>query len=118
MRRPTVGGFTLVEVVVALVVLAVASAATAELLYRAAREGREADHRERVLWEAGRVADSLAESGAASPGSHLLPDGTRLEWTAGGEAVWVRATAATADTAWLSLPVPFRAERTTLGADR
>lgn len=100
-------GFTLLEVVVAVLILAVATAATTHLLHLATVAVREADHAERILWEVGRIADSLTAAQARSQGSRLLPDGTRLEWETGGDEVWVRATPPGTDGAWISVPVPL-----------
>jgi len=109
------GGFTLVEVVVALLVLAVATVATTEILLMAARDGRHADLRERILWEATAVADSLAREPAVDAGSRSLQQGVLLEWEGSPGGGWVRVTDPGRGEPWLELPVPLRGTRATLG---
>ena len=111
-------GFTLVEVVVALVILSVATAATAELLLRAARDGRRSDHLERLLWAATGVADSLSWAGGVGSGALELPDGARVEWAGGRGGGWVEAFPSASDSAWIRLPVAPTVDRTRLGEDR
>lgn len=115
-RRP--GGFTLVEVVVALVILSVATAATTELLLLGARQGRSSDYLERLLWAATGVADSLSRAtGSGSGGAELTGVG-RLEWEGGENGGWVEATPAGSDSAWVRLPVTPTAGRSRLGGER
>ena len=82
MTLPSTRGFTLVEVAVALVVLAVATTAAIGLMLEAARAARDADHRERVVWAATALADSLGRERQPGTGTRTLPDGSRLVWDA------------------------------------
>jgi prepilin-type N-terminal cleavage/methylation domain-containing protein len=52
-------GFTLIEIVVAVALVGFVGLAGATLLEAAARSVREAESRERLLWVAGSVLDSL-----------------------------------------------------------
>ncbi|MDT8342695.1 MAG: prepilin-type N-terminal cleavage/methylation domain-containing protein [Longimicrobiales bacterium] len=99
-------GFSLVEVVVALLLLAVATAASSALLLQAAQAAREADHRERMLWAATGVADSLAgPMGGPGTGARRFQDGSRLEWEATAVGGQVRVLLAGEDSAWVVLPL-------------
>jgi len=109
------GGISLVEVVVALVILSVATAATSGMLLTAASRAREADLHERLLWAATMVADSLSTAERASPGVRALPDGSRLEWWGGENVVWREVRPRDRDSAWVLVPVVPRGNRTTLG---
>jgi prepilin-type N-terminal cleavage/methylation domain-containing protein len=82
MNSPGARGFTLVEVAVALVVLAVATTAATGLMLEAAKAARDADRRERVMWAATELADSLGREPLAGAGTRVLPDGSRLTWDA------------------------------------
>lgn len=115
MRPGGGGGFTLVEVVVALLILAVATVATTEILLLAARDGRRADLRERVLWAATAVADSLAAEPVVEAGSHPLRQGALLEWGGTAADAWVRVTDPGGDVPWVELPVILSGGRATLG---
>lgn len=110
------GGFTLVEVVVALVILAVATAATTDVLLLAARDGLGADLRERAIWEATAAADSLSRVPGGGAGSRPLPGGSLLEWGGPDGAGWVRLRDPGADVAWLELAVTPSGDRATLGS--
>lgn len=114
MTAPVPRGFTLVEVAVALVVLTTATAAAAGLLLQAARMGRDADHRERLLWVATELADSLGWEPAGVPGDRLLPDGSRLIWGGGR----VAAMPAGGGPPVLSIPVIPTSGRSMLGGLR
>lgn len=98
-------GFTLVEVVVALLLLSVGVLAMGEILRLSAEEAAEADHRERLLWWATGVADSLATAPVGGSGSTLLPGGAALSWAVGAGGGWVEARLPGADSAWVRLPV-------------
>ena len=82
-------GFSLVEVTVAMLLLAIGLLGIAGTGLLAARMLREAEAREEMLDRAGSVLDSLATHGAAGAGtiSHAR---FRLEWTASDSAVYVR----------------------------
>ncbi|HSG46675.1 MAG TPA: prepilin-type N-terminal cleavage/methylation domain-containing protein [Longimicrobiales bacterium] len=116
MRSSGEGGFTLVEVVVALVVLAVATAATTEMLLLAARDGRMADLHERALWEATAVADSLAAMEEVGAGSRSLPGGSVLEWERTADGGWVRLRTPGAERPRVELALIPIGTRATLGA--
>lgn len=87
MRR----GFSLIEVVVALVVLELAVTGIAGILAVAGRAFADAERLERAIEAADWVADSLASEGMAGVGAEPFPGGV-VGWGAGprpGEArVW------------------------------
>lgn len=101
MRR----GFALVEVVVALTLFGFTGLAGAALLESAARSAREAESRERLLWVASTVLDSLRDVPDWSPGERRLPGEERIRWTrsepGGVVEVWPRGAA----DPWLVVPV-------------
>jgi type II secretory pathway pseudopilin PulG len=114
MTGPRRAGFTLVEVVVGFLLLAVATAGTTGILLHAARTSRDADHRERLLWAATELADSLAGVPSPGPGTRELPDGSRLEWDEG----WVEVRIPPGVLPWVRLPLAPARGRTMLGAAR
>lgn len=79
MRR----GFTLVEVVIALILLEVGLLASFSLLLVASDSLRRAERLEMSLATAEGVADSLASSPEVSAGSVVLPGGDSVVWDAG-----------------------------------
>lgn len=97
-------GFTLVEVVVAFVILSLTLAAATGTLVRASRTARDSDLMEGLLWTATGVADSLELVAAPVPGGLDLPDGSRIRWSASrvdvfvpeGDATWVELALAPA----------------------
>jgi prepilin-type N-terminal cleavage/methylation domain-containing protein len=98
-------GFTLVEVVLAVALSSFVGLVAGGLLHSAARSAREAEFRERTLWIAASVLDSLRRQEAWSAGDLSLPQGHRVRWSpgpGGGEVeVWLRDETR----AWLVLPV-------------
>lgn len=98
-------GFSLAELAVALVLFSITGLGAVSLLAVAASRARVADHGERRLWEAVRVADSVATGRLTGAGERTLPDGSRLSWRVGtaGEVV-VREPGS--DSIWLRLPAP------------
>jgi prepilin-type N-terminal cleavage/methylation domain-containing protein len=98
-------GFTLVEVVVALALFAFVGLAGGALLESAARSAREAESRERLLWAASTILDSLRSQDRWSVGERTLPGGDRVRWsrdsTGGVIEVWTRR----ASRPWLVVPV-------------
>ncbi len=82
-------GFSLIEVVVALVILSTGGAAALSLVVTANRRIQQAWILELALFRATEVADSLeAEGGAAYPGQSLEPWG-RVDWTSVGTGLIV-----------------------------
>lgn len=79
-------GFTLLEVVVALVVLAVAVLAAAGTLEVASRTLAEAERTERAVLEADGVLDSLAGVAGAASGSRPFAGGD-VTWSLDAEGV-------------------------------
>jgi len=75
-----ISGFTLLEVVVAVVLLEIGVLASAGTFVVAARSLREAEHLERAVLEGEGLLDSLAGAGVAVDGSRPYPGGT-VEWT-------------------------------------
>lgn len=104
-------GFTLLEVAVALVVLTVAGAAAAGLLHEAARLGREADRRERLVWTVTELADSLGAEPDVTPGERTFGDGSRVVW----DRDRVEVVPPGGGPAEMSIPVVPRTGRHTLG---
>lgn len=100
------GGFSLVEVVVALALFGFVGLAGAALLESAARSAREAESRERLLWLAGTVLDSLRGLEGWSGGERSLPGEDRVEWTPGAAGgvleIWPSGAG---ETPWLVVPV-------------
>lgn len=72
-------GFTLLEVVVALLLLEVAVLAAVGTLVVASRALRDAEHLERAVVAAEGVLDSLASAPAGASGARAFDGGT-LEW--------------------------------------
>ena len=79
--------FTLVEVVVALVLLGVGALGMGALLRLSSMEARAADHRERALWVLVHVADSLEVSGWGGAGA--FSDGKLTCRITGPDVDWV-----------------------------
>lgn len=110
MRRPVFragvprSGFSLAEVVVAVLLLSVSLLAAGGVVHLAATAGRDADIRERLLWRAGEVADSLAAGRTSGSGEERLPDGSTLRWTASAGEGWVEALPPGRDSGGLRLP--------------
>ena len=77
-RMTELAGFTLVEVVVALVLLAVVAIPILELVRLSAAEGNRADLDERILWRVSAVADSLAATGDGGSAQQELLGGGRV----------------------------------------
>ena len=92
-------GFTLVEVVVALVVLEIGLLGVLGTVLLASRTMTAAEVREGAVLEAQRVADSLGTDGLTGPGARPLPWG-RISWgdSATGVTGHVVAIDATGDT--------------------
>jgi hypothetical protein len=97
------GAFVLVEVVVALVLLAVGVLAMAGLLRITAAEASDADLRERLLWRVTQTADSLLAGEASGAGIRELPGGGRVRWSLGPKAGVVEGILPGADSAWIQL---------------
>ena len=103
MRR----GFTLLEVIVALLLLQVAVVGAVGTLVLASRTLGEAEHVERAVLAAEGLLDSLAGSGSAKSGSRALAGG-ELEWfvdsvggvlvraSRGDGRIWLELTSAVA----------------------
>lgn len=106
MTRParSAGGFTLVEVLVALAILEVGMMAAAGTLLLAARVMAEAARTERAAADVAALADSLL-AGAGASGSEVERPGYRLRWERSG-AGW-RLTADAAGRAFLKVIVPW-----------
>lgn len=79
--RQVAGGFTLTEVLVALVLLSAGALALAEAVARIESGARAARDRERALEEAAWVLDSLVAAGGSSPGERAVGD-LRVRWEA------------------------------------
>lgn len=98
-------GFTLVEVVLALTLAGFVALMGGALVESAARSTREAESRERLLWAAGSVLDSLRRQPAWSSGRRAVGGGDRVVWTPGGAGgrieIWLRE----GDRPWLVVPV-------------
>ena len=73
-------GFTLIEVVVALVIFGIGWLGVAGMTVMASRTLREARLLEWAATVAGEVADSLASAGAADAGERVLAEG-RVTWS-------------------------------------
>lgn len=97
--------FTLVEVVVALVLLGVGALGMGALLRLSSMEARAADHRERALWVLVHVADSLEVSGWGGPGRSDLPDGGQVRWRGTASGAEVQGVFPGGDSIWIRLPV-------------
>jgi type II secretory pathway component PulJ len=100
-------GGSLVEVVVALVLLSVSGLAAVGLLHEAARTVRDAQDRERVLWAVSEVTDSLVAARVAGAGERPLPGGARVRWSVGEGRGRVEGMLAGEDAPWVTLPVVF-----------
>ncbi len=86
-------GFTLVEVMVALLLLQVGLLATVGLLLMSQRTVNRAELLTRSLVAADRIADSLVEAGGGGSGGQAFPWG-RVEWVGGrGGGLLLRGTA-------------------------
>ena len=101
-------GFTLVEVVVALVVLEIGVLGVMGTLLLASRALSDAEIRERAVLETLRVVDSLAVDGMGGPGRRTFGWGA-VQWTAPAEggAGTVVALDEAADTL-VNLELPWR----------
>jgi prepilin-type N-terminal cleavage/methylation domain-containing protein len=97
--------FTLVEVVVALVLLGVGALGMGALLRLSSMEARAADHRERALWVLAHVADSLEVSGWGGTGRSELPDGGQVRWSGTASGAEVQGVLPGGDSVWIRLPV-------------
>lgn len=97
------GAFVLVEVVVALVLLAVGVLAMGGLLRITAAEASDAELRERLLWSVTHTADSLLAGEASSTGIRELAGGARVQWSTGPAAGVVEGILPGADSAWIRL---------------
>ena len=82
MRR---GGFTLVEVLVALVVVEVGLVGVVGTLYVAAATLARAERTERGVAQLERLYDSLTAVQAPASGALVTPTGTARWWIAGGD---------------------------------
>lgn len=78
-----VGGFTLVEVLVGLVLFELGLLGVAGLVAVSGRVLAQATRSERALFAAEELADSLAGAGAVSDGERAIPAG-RLRWRVDG----------------------------------
>lgn len=74
-------GFTLIELIVALIILGVMLLGAVELLRLALEQARAAELVERIIWEVTDLTDSLETSMAVDVGQQDRPWG-RLEWGA------------------------------------
>ena len=83
-------GFSLIEVVIALVILSVGGAAALSLVVTADRRIQQAWILELALTRATEVADSLEAAGAAMSGHSIEPWG-RIDWAPGSGATIVTA---------------------------
>lgn len=77
-------GFTLVEVLMAMVVLEVGFLGVAGTLLLAARTMRRAESLERAVTEAGRLYDSVSSVGEVGPGETPVAVG-RVRWSVGAD---------------------------------
>lgn len=84
-------GFTLVEVVIALVILQMGVLGVAGTVLLAVRTWGEAERLERTLLEGVRIVDSLRVHGASSAGERAFPGGV-ASWTASGGLGWTWVT--------------------------
>lgn len=95
-------GFTVIEVIVAIVLLEVCVLGVAGMLVLSSRTLTRAEALETAVAVAEGVLDSLRALPAAAPGSRTLDDGT-LEWTIGpADEVVVRARGLDG-TSWFTL---------------
>ena len=97
--------FTLVEVVVALVLLGVGALGMGALLRLSSMDARAADHRERAVWMLAHVADSLEVSGWGGTGRSDLPDGGQVRWRGTASGAEVQGVLPGGDSIWIRLPV-------------
>jgi type II secretory pathway pseudopilin PulG len=98
-------GGSLVEVVVALVLLSVSGLAAVGLLHEAARTVRDAQDRERLLWAVGEIADSLTAAQGSGAGERPLAGGARVRWSVVERRGRVEGTLAGGAAPWVTLPV-------------
>lgn len=98
-------GFTLVEVVMALALFGVVSLAGGALLEAAARSAREAESRERLLWVAGSILDSLRSREAWSSGESDVPGGARVRWRMESDGGILEAWPRGGEEPWFVVPI-------------
>jgi len=105
-------GFSLVEILVALVVLQIGLLATSALALEGLRTLRRAEVTERTGWMVRSVADSLLPLDTVDPGEREI-DGLRIRWRpAGGRAVEVEVRSSdTTDPARFLVPLMGGASR-------
>lgn len=101
-QPPAGGGFTLVEVIVALVLLVTVTLATLELIRRTHVRLGEAERLEVSLWAATAVADSLASGTLGGSGRRPLPGGFELRWRSGAPGA-VQVVEPATGAAWIHL---------------
>ena len=98
-------GFTLVEVVLALSLFGFVGRAAGSLLGPAAGAVGGAEARERLLWIASSVLDSLRSREGWSGGEWTGPGGDRLLWVPGETGGWLSLWVSGAEARWLEVPV-------------
>lgn len=98
-------GFTLVEIVVAVALVGFVGLAGATLLESAARSVREAESRERLLWAAGTLLDSLRRHEGWSGGEQTVPGGHHVRWKNDGPGGVLEVWPEGDSRPWLVLPV-------------
>lgn len=84
-------GFSLIEVVIALVILSVGGAAALSLVVTADRRIQQAWILELALTRATEVADSLEAAGVAASSGHSIEPWGRIDWAPGSGSTIVTA---------------------------
>jgi len=103
-------GSSLVEVVVALLLVSVSSLAAVGLLHETARTVRGAESRERLLWLTADLVDSLAAARVTGEGERSAPDGSRVRWRLSDAAGWVESLLPGDTAVWIAVPVMWSPE--------
>ena len=98
-------GFTLIEIVVAVALVGFVGLAGATLLESAARSVREAESRERLLWAAGTVLDSLRRREGWTSGEREVAGGHRVRWVVDAPGGVLELWPEGEPLPWLVLPV-------------
>ena len=109
--RSLESGFTLLEVTVALVLVALSAMAVWGLVQASATELARTRLNTEVLWATSERADELSLGGGPSSGERAVSGGWRIRWSHTSTGGWVEAVDPATDSAWLHLlvgpPVPW-----------